>query len=404
MNGSKAGRPGLLWVGRDQPSRLGAGSQQRAAHLLIALADFFDIHAVVVTIGRELPGIRDGDLFDRFASFGQIVTTESGTRSSPDMAGSGWRADVAAQDVPACLVAARQGRDIQATMIVTFELAVALRSVIGELQPATLELDELMSRRQERFLATPDLPRDKAEEFDRGMRLMRMLERQILPAFRGVIVSSELEKANLRGLVADEVLSFVPNATHREAMLPPAPPGRPRTLMFVGRMDYFPNLDAMRFFLRDVWPLLGARYGDDLRFHIVGGGAPASFTVDAFAGVTLDRDRADVLPVYREAAIAVVPIRSGGGTRVKIIEAFTLGRAVVSTTMGAEGLGAEPGRHLLIADTAEEFASACAKLIDDPQLAARLAAEAAEWVRTRHSTAAVRAAVAESVIVRALRP
>lgn len=403
LQGLKTDRPGLLWVCRDRPTRHGSGSQQRAAHVLLGLADHFDLHVVVFTPGPSLAGGHDQDLFASFASYERISGEElaEDTAAVPD--GGRSVAGVAIDDAPARLVEMRRQRGVVGTMIVTFELAVFLRSVLDQLQPVHLELDEVMSRRQERFLATPELSSDKRAEYERGMRLMRMLERQVLPGFRGVIVSSELERANVRGLVPDEIVSIVPNATHRDAVLPPPSSQKPHTIMFVGRMDYFPNIDAMRYFLREVWPLLRAGLGDDVRFHIVGGGAPESFQVDDIAGVTLDRNRADVLPVYRQASIAVVPIRSGGGTRVKIIEAFALGRAVVSTTIGAEGLGAEPGRHLLIADTPEEFAGACARLIGEPQLAARLAAEAADWVRSRYSPAAVRRAVAESVIVRALR-
>ncbi|MCW5713758.1 MAG: glycosyltransferase [Bauldia sp.] len=91
-----------------------------------------------------------------------------------------------------------------------------------------------------------------------------------------------------------------------------------------------------------------------------------------------------------------------GGTRVKILEAFGLGRPVVATTMGAEGLDVEPGRHLLIADTPEAFAAACAELLDDPQKALQVATAASAWVQEQHSTAAIRTAVADSVVVRSL--
>lgn len=195
---------------------------------------------------------------------------------------------------------------------------------------------------------------------------------------------------------------MVPNATHRDAVLPPPPPA-PRAILFVGRMDYFPNVDAASHFLSEVWPRLRARYADELSLHLVGFGAPPSFEPEKVAGVVFDRNRSDMLPAYRGATIAVVPIRSGGGTRVKILEAFALGRPVVSTTMGAEGLDVEHGRHLLIADSPEAFAAACADLLDDPRKAARLTAEAAAWVQKHHSASAVRAAVAGSVLVRAVR-
>lgn len=404
MDGATTGRPGLLWVWRDQPSRFGAGSLQRAAHLLLALADHFDLHVVIVSVGSgPAVVVQDADLFRRFASFEQIATKDLGAGPDPVAAITGRHAELGAEDVFARLVAIRRERHVAATMIVTFELAVFLRPVLSDLQPTYLELDELMSRRQQRFLATPGLSPEKSDEFRRGLRLMGILERQVLPQFRGVIVSSPVERANLRGMVPDEAVSFVPNATHHEAALPKVSPGTPPTIMFVGRLDYFPNLDAARFFLAEVWPLLRSRHGDGIRFHIVGAGAPPSFEPEAVPGVMFDRNRADIVPVYRAATLAVVPVRAGGGTRVKIIEAFALGRPVVSTTMGAEGLDVEHGRHLLIADQPEAFAVACTELLDDPQKAERVATEAAAWVQKHNSTAAVRAAIADSVIVRGLR-
>ncbi|MGV8840738.1 MAG: glycosyltransferase [Bauldia sp.] len=389
--GSGKGRPALLWLWRDQPTRFGAGSQQRAAHILLALSEHFDVHAVIVRAGGRLGATGDADLLARLASFEEIVAPAiDGNDGSP--AGAG--------DVPDRIVAIARRRGAVATMIVTFELAVFLRSVLADLEPAFLELDELMSQRQRRFLATPGLSRAKADEFRRGLRLIGLLERQLLPQVRGVIVSSTLEKSHLRGAVADDRVSVVPNATHHGAPLAPAPSAGLRTIMFVGRMDYFPNPDAVRFFLGEVWPELRQRYGDRVRFHVVGAGAPPGFRPEDEPGVAFDRNRADILPVYRDASVAVAPIRAGGGTRVKILEAFALGRPVVSTTMGAEGLGVEHGRHLLIADTAVAFAEACASLLDDPELAARLVANAADWVRRHHSTDAVRAAVADSILVR----
>ncbi len=399
MEGSKTGRPGLLWVCRDQPSRLGTGSQQRAAHVLLALADHFDLHVVLLPVWQSLRGVRDRELFDRFASFEQIATR--GPDAVPKRVPvEGPAIEAAADGVPALLVEMARRRGVDATLIVTFELAVLLRPVLDRLPPVYLELDELMSQRQQRFLATPGLPQAQRDEFRRGLRLMSILEQQVLPRFRGVIVSSALEASHLRGRVPEESVSVVPNATHRDAVLPPPPPA-PRAILFVGRMDYFPNLDAASYFLSEVWPGLRARYADELRLHLVGFGAPPSFEPEKVAGVVFDRNRSDMLPAYRGATIAVVPIRSGGGTRIKILEAFALGRPVVSTSMGAEGLDVQHGRHLLIADSPEAFAAACADLLDDPYKAARLTAEAAAWVQKYHSPAAVRAAVAGSVLVRA---
>ena len=92
----------------------------------------------------------------------------------------------------------------------------------------------------------------------------------------------------------------------------------------------------------------------------------------------------DVGPYYERAQVAVVPLRAGGGSRLKILEAFALGRPVVSTTLGAEGLDVVDGEHLLLADTAAAFAEAVIRLLEDPELSARIAGAARALVEERY--------------------
>ncbi len=139
------------------------------------------------------------------------------------------------------------------------------------------------------------------------------------------------------------------------------------TLLFVGLLTYEPNADAVEWFVTEVLPLVGRRYpGVSLR--LVGR------ITDALAG-RVDRPGVRVLgevedlgPELEGADVTVVPLRIGGGTRLKIIEAFATGTPVVSTSIGAEGLGVSPGRHLVIGDTAEAFAAACCEVIGDDRL------------------------------------
>lgn len=102
-------------------------------------------------------------------------------------------------------------------------------------------------------------------------------------------------------------------------------------------------------------------------------------------GVTLRGEVSTVIPCYRDAHVAVVPLRAGGGTRIKILEAFALRRPVVSTTVGIAGIAAEDGRHALIADTPTAFAVACHRLYEDRDLAAQIADEAFAHFRRAYS-------------------
>lgn len=160
-------------------------------------------------------------------------------------------------------------------------------------------------------------------------------------------------------------------------------------LLMVGNLAYYPNTDAAIFFCREVLPRL-APTAHRLRVAILGSAPPPEvLALGQHPGVAVLADVPDVKPYYAAARLAVAPIRAGGGSRIKILEAFAHGRPVVSTRIGAEGLSVVDGRHLLIADTADEFAAATARLLADRALAGRLVQEARLLIDRRYGFALV---------------
>jgi sugar transferase (PEP-CTERM/EpsH1 system associated) len=144
--------------------------------------------------------------------------------------------------------------------------------------------------------------------------------------------------------------------------------GRRDRIVFVGAMDYTANIDAVTHFASRIWPQIRAR-DPELSFTIVGRNpAPAVTALRGQPGVEVSGTVADVRPYYREAFAVVVPLRLGSGTRLKILEAMAAGVPVVSTTLGAEGLEAEPGEEILIADTPEDTVEAIVRLRRSPEL------------------------------------
>ena len=167
-----------------------------------------------------------------------------------------------------------------------------------------------------------------------------------------------------------------------------SPGGRPqvrRRLVFSGSMDWYPNEDAILYFAEQIWPLL--RYAaPDISLTVVGRHPTARLIeASAAAGITITGTVDDVRPHIDEAELYVVPLRVGGGTRLKIFEALAMGKAVVSTTIGAEGLGLEPGRHFAVADTPEAFGSAVLTLLDNPDRRNQLGTAGRELVRARYA-------------------
>ncbi|MFG0335619.1 MAG: glycosyltransferase [Maioricimonas sp. JB049] len=168
-------------------------------------------------------------------------------------------------------------------------------------------------------------------------------------------------------------------------------PESPRTnnIVFVGSLDWLPNEDGVRHFVREIWPAIRARHPGAV-FQAVGRNpSPNLQSLSREEGVEIVGTVPDVRPFVAEAAVVVVPLLVGGGTRMKIYEAMAMRRPVISTPLGAEGLDVEPGRHLLLADAPEDFAQATVSLLNDPESAEQLAAAAYERVTSRFSAEAV---------------
>jgi glycosyltransferase involved in cell wall biosynthesis len=154
------------------------------------------------------------------------------------------------------------------------------------------------------------------------------------------------------------------------------------TLLFTGSFGYEPNLDGLKYFLDEIFPLIQAEV-PTCRFVFAGRDAQT-----AFEGLQIDNKFVqcvsspdDMRPCFQQAWIFVVPLRSGGGTRLKILEAMSMECPVVSTIMGAEGIPAEDGRHFLLADSSDRFAAQVLTLINEPLTRSQIAEESSAWVR-----------------------
>ncbi len=158
-----------------------------------------------------------------------------------------------------------------------------------------------------------------------------------------------------------------------------------RELLSLATMFYPPNVEGVRWFATEVFPVVRQRVGD-ARLNVVGSRPPEEIKrlEQPDSGVVVTGYVPDLEPILRRCGVMVVPVRSGSGMRVKILEAFARGIPVVSTSIGVEGIDARPGEHLLVADTPEEFAEAVVQVLREPARAARLARAARELVEGRY--------------------
>ncbi len=155
-------------------------------------------------------------------------------------------------------------------------------------------------------------------------------------------------------------------------------------------MGYLPNIDAALWFAKRVWPRLRAAVPFPLRFVIAGQGAPREVRdLARRTGIVVVGGFPDAASLYRRAALAVVPIRAGGGTRIKLLESAKYRVPVVATRFGAAGTGFRSGQELLLADNERDFADCCARLLTDGRLASRLVVQALRKVRRDYDARAI---------------
>ena len=230
-----------------------------------------------------------------------------------------------------------------------------------------------------RAAALAATPLHRARGLVRTWRLRRF-ERTLAQRASAVVAVSPDEAAVLRALAPTTRVVVAPNGVDAGAVTP-SPPGD--AALFVGLLSYAPNRDAMAWFAREVLPRL-ASGGPEI---LVAGRDPGP-ELEGLARVApqlrLLGFVPDLAPLYARAGVFVNPMRGGGGTRLKMLEAMAAGKAVVSTTIGAEGLALTPGRDVVIADSAAEFAAAVRALLADRGQAARLGQAARALVEARY--------------------
>lgn len=214
-------------------------------------------------------------------------------------------------------------------------------------------------------------------------RLLERAEGKWCPRMDLNVAVSEEDRRAFRDLAPRARFTVFPNGVDVERYAPG--PGDGEGLVFVGGTTWFPNRDALAFFHDEILPLLHAR-GERPPVRWIGSASEEDRAEFGGAeGLTLTGYVEDERPLMREAACFIVPLRVGGGTRLKILNAWAMGLPVVSTTIGCEGLNARDGENILVADTAEEFAEAVTRVTHDPALRDRLARAGREVAVSHYS-------------------
>ena len=186
-----------------------------------------------------------------------------------------------------------------------------------------------------------------------------------------VLACSQEDAERLLELAPGCQVSVVPNGVDLETFRPGRSGDQQKgSLVFVGHMGWFPNRDGIEYFITEILPLLRDR--QNLHLEIIGRNQNPSVPAAAEGRVSFAGFVDDLQARVRRAAVFIVPLRAGSGTRLKILEAMAMGKAIISTRIGAEGIGLVDGNSAFLADTPDEFARAIERLLDDPELRQRL--------------------------------
>lgn len=216
-------------------------------------------------------------------------------------------------------------------------------------------------------------------------RKVHRRERRACRRSQAVLAVSEVDRRSLIANAPDAIVRSIPTGVDTEYFRANGTPVKDAHLVFSGAMDWYPNEDAMMFFIREILPLV-QRQIPNVTLTIAGRNPSARLRgVSDQAGVRVTGTVDDVRGYLDEGAVYVVPLRVGGGTRLKIFEALSMGKAVVSTGVGAEGLPIVDGEHYVRADDRGHFADAVVSLLRDPNRRNALGAAGKQLVQSRFS-------------------
>jgi len=231
-------------------------------------------------------------------------------------------------------------------------------------------------------------------------RKMAAYETRTLRRFQHVIAVSDHDRSEMLTLAPNCSITVVPTGVDTgQYQVVPSASAKPPLIVFTGSMDWEPNIDAVEYFCREIFPVVLAAF-PDARFQIVGRNPHPRVRRLAGASVEVTGTVPSVTDYLRSAAVVIVPLRIGGGTRLKIFEAMAMAKAMVSTSIGAEGLDIVTGRDLLLADDAQSFSAAILGLLRDPESRRRYEQNAAtlaaryDWSQIAQQFANVLGAVA----------
>ena len=366
--------PKALFLSPEAPYPVVGGGPLRSASLLEYLAGRFRVHAIVF---RE-PGSPDPARAIPTGLLDRLDVIELPFHSKDTIARAARNASRLVRRTPplidrfsgfaAPLVACLADNTYDVAVAVHFWCAPYVRQIRPHARRVVLDLHNIESLWHQSLAQRETASR--AYALRRFAAAARRLECKWLREFDSILVTSALEASRLGEIVAHPDVTAYPNALPEM----PEPPREDREeIVFSGNLEYAPNIDAVHFFRDAVWPLLASRPG--LKWRIIGKNpAAVRDLIGNDPRIEVPGFVDDAVIALARSQVAIVPVLSGSGTRVKILEAWAAATPVVATPLGAEGLDFRDGEHLLLAEAPARFAEAVSRLLDSRRERIRIGA------------------------------
>jgi len=394
------GKKRLLYVSKDAPASTGGGTVMRAASHIKVLSELFDVTLAIVGNHRSEAEIHRclGDV--RKACVSVVVVSRTSAINRRLERTQRFRARALFEALwpkfapyrPALAELGRRLAGERFDVVHCFRLNTGLLRLLKRhgiiFDRSILDFDSYESQAEFRSIKTFRTligTRLSAVSWLKAV-IWWVLESLLIPSFDDVLVCSEFDRQRLRRRFTRTRWHVVPNTVAEPPEFDAV--GRDRfTFLFVGHLGYLPNWDAVLFFCTQVLPALRRNTPGKFRVLIVGRAGGELDRLTAIKEVRVIVNPPDLKTYYAQSDVVIVPLRGGGGTRVKILEAFSYGLPVVSTTIGAEGLDVTPCSDIIIVDGAEAFADWCLRLWTDDLLRQRIAGAGRDLWRRKYSPA-----------------
>lgn len=399
----------VLWLSHVLPWPAKGGLQQRSFHLMRAVALRHSLRLVAFTqrahqrdqeslasaieeMGRFCARVEVCSLPQDSAWLGQAGLAAKSLLPGPPFT-IRW---AMSRRFAASVEKATQEFDPDIVHFDTVSLAPYLSQVPG--RRAVLNHHNIESHMLQRRAAEESNKLRAAYFLQEAWRLARY-EKRVAERFQLHLVCSQLDALRLAETVGAVSTRVVPNGVDLDYFQPAMPIQRSQEpgLIFVGGLGWYPNAAAMRYFLRSIWPLLKAAR-PDLQLTVVGRDPP-----DDLIKMTKQDGRVhfpgfvdDIRPLVHSSSVYVCPIRDGGGTKLKMLDAMAMGCAIVADPVAAEGLGIKNGIQCILAPGPRDFADAVLKLLDSERMRAELGARARKHVEDRFSFDSIGASLADT--------